>query len=804
MNLFTLYKKKDFKAAYAHIKDNSAETLEEHSKRSLIVGKYFIEDEDILSGLDKNSPFFNIFKKGLEFSIFFHDYGKLNINFQLQKMNNLSYSEVKYFQNKEFSKAQDSKNKEKIEDSSNHSRFNNIDDLELYLEKDFNQLNISSNKRLIKIKKEILNIFKILVEKHHSGLDIDVSRLIETEELRKFLPDFSFTMELFHSILINSDVIATKYYMESDTDILTIEEYIKIHLSKNTNLKNNLKSLEEIMPYNKEVYSSNKNKELNECKTLNELKTYTAKYIKENIEFNDISFLKGSVGIGKTNLSLILANEYIKKENIKKFIYVAPLNNLLYQVSKEIQETTSFREEDISIINYINRKENKLTNLEDSYYYENFNKDLILTSSVNFFEKLFHKGKKDIAHLVFLKDSFIIIDEIQLVNDKFFNIIYKYISYLVKYLNCKVVFISATIPIPKYTIDNLFNGSIPYVVDKNKLDEINDSFLLKRNNYNLDYFDENENSKAIKYLIEKKSNSILIVHNSISKLQKYYQLISEDIPSDYQIFFYNNNILKPILENILKRVKLGEKIIVFATKKIETGVDISFENGIKFIDAFDNIQQFGGRINRYMSFNDSEILILKDPDIYFSKQKREAVLKKYSTNKKIVEEYIENIEGYYTQIFNDTEIGNYGFLLNRNDHIELNKLKLIEEYTKVNFIVEVDFNDNDFLDLLNNDFKEYILDKEITSSKELFYRKDLIFDNISFIYQEYFKISGFINKKTEFAKNELGKLEELNISKTKKYIDIYKVLNKDNFYYDLKLGIVFNKDIDEVLDTFNV
>jgi CRISPR/Cas system-associated endonuclease Cas3-HD len=110
---FEKYENKSYSKAIAHKTNKKVETLKEHSCRSLKVLMHLMKDINI--------PY--IYKKGLLFATYFHDFGKLNKNFQIEKMGNISYKEDKEFQNKIFSTIKDD---EKILTSTNHSRFNNI------------------------------------------------------------------------------------------------------------------------------------------------------------------------------------------------------------------------------------------------------------------------------------------------------------------------------------------------------------------------------------------------------------------------------------------------------------------------------------------------------------------------------------------------------------------------------------------------------------------------------------------------------------------------------------------------------
>ena len=838
------------KAYYAHVKKNNNislyETLFEHSQRSLYTTFYFLKNLNYNSIFLDDTKFnstqilFNkILLKGLLFASSFHDYGKLNYYFQYEKManKNITISDFEHF-NFVFSDT----SSEKIIDTktSNHSRFNLLsynekifydfikDDLDNFIDiYDINKLPGRNKKKKINyLSNQFKYLFQFLIEGHHDGIKESIN--INNISLFKDIyveTDVLFLIEILHSLLINSDVLATKYFMENNTSLISLNDYLYNnfkYISNEITLQN-ISDIEIKQFYNQNIYSSANNfnfsDEFEKINNLNDLKQIFGTSILDNIKNttvldNNFLFLEGKVGIGKTNLSFIIANEILKKDSSKnKIIYVAPLNHLLYQTKNELLNNTFFEENNINIINNIEREKNKETNLKDSYFYENFNKNFILTSAVNFYEKLFHKNKKDISHLLYLKDSIIFIDELQLINDKYFNLSYQYLYLLSKYLNCKIIIMSGTLPLTSF-IKNMLDNKIPYILNKSKLDKLNNHPLLNRNSYNLNYFNDTNNdfSNLInsfqKILQKKDNNSVLIVNNSISKLNKSYEVLKKYIPNDYEVRFFHNNILNFINNETLSLIKEGKKIIVFATRKIETGIDISFSQGIKSIDSIDNIYQFSGRINRYNEFSDSEIFILEDKNIYFSQQERERITKIYCSNKDIVSEFINDITKYYYEIFekNSKTDAPLDLLYNLNIY-NLNQIKLINDYEKENFIINIDFKQNNYLfDKLSPSTISFIREHNINSSIDLFDKSKSYFylGNINSIQKE-FIISGFVSKYSDFGK-ELHLLKEIDISKSNKNIDLYKIIDLDNYYYDLNLGLLFNKSIDEseILDTFNI
>lgn len=807
------------KNAYAHKTEEENETLEDHMNRTIDV---FLS----ILNLHNYNLLKNIYNKGLKLkshkekmivlkmfvlSVYLHDMGKTNPLFQTEKMKNKSFNINDSIKPDFFKKITDS----------NHSLYNFFNEFLDFFPEDFEYLI------------DLQEFFQYeLIAKHHSGLGIlrekMEDRFIEGEEGndlflkkpdtsyaldnldQKVFNDFMFVSEIMFDLLISSDIIATKYfYVKNNFD--SIEDYVRSNFNFIDKLKIN--DFESKQDYNKALYSLNDTQLSNEA-SLSELKRFTAFNV-----LNKIKDLKGNTallrlptGIGKTNLSYIFINEVLKKENdIKKVFFINPLNNLNYQVQESISEAFNLPDWYVQVLNS-DTKYDHMDPEEDNYLNEfNFktlNYPFVITSHVSFFNKLFGKKKDHIMTYNNLNQSIIILDEIQLYNDQYLSVIYKYLDLLEKYLDTKILIISATIPYPenlqeKIMSQNLFSSELE--------DKINNHSSLKRFDYNFDFFYEADPvQKILEKEFEKGSKKILIVHNNIKELNKLKNLLKTYIElENIETYDYQNTIIPLILNETLSKVNSSnKKLIVFATTKIETGVDISFDSGIRYSTSIDKLLQFGGRVNRYGKKENSTLYVLEyefsDFLISRTKEIKSAISMNQSKNLELFKKYTLDFKLYFEDLYKDENIermNNKLYSVLNSNFINVSKFKLIESNINESFFVNIDKSKIDSKNVINI-FNKY----NINTSNQLFELIKININNIS-IYNELIKVFNLFTFSAYVYynfKKQLNFLKEQNLSipkydfRNKKYIEgpakisFYELSLEENeieLFYSLDQGL---------------
>ena len=183
-----------------------------------------------------------------------------------------------------------------------------------------------------------------------------------------------------------------------------------------------------------------------------------------SVNKSHISILDMPTGSGKTLCSLKLALESGKK----RIIYVIPYTSIIEQTANKFEKMFG----DVLPVlqhhsNYSydgDTDEEKKTAEKLKRTCENWDAPLIITTSVQFFQSIYHYKGSALRKLHNLRDSVIVFDEIHLIPTELLRPCLKAVGYITKYLNSEALFLSATMP----DYSKLFDKFLPDV-NYNKL-----------------------------------------------------------------------------------------------------------------------------------------------------------------------------------------------------------------------------------------------------------------------------------------------------------------------------------------------
>ena len=337
----------------------------------------------------------------------------------------------------------------------------------------------------------------------------------------------------------------------------------------------------------------------------NEYRTKAKKLIFQNFNHNtqkDKFLIKAPTGIGKTFLALNLALQIAKiKGNKRRIITAIPFTSIIDQTHNEYQKIIS----DQNVLKYhhlTSYKSSKIDKEKDNedeqeqfmqkvfladIWHENF----IVTTFNQLFYVLFSNHNRDNLKLETLRDSVIIIDEIQNIPRVLLKPISAAFNEFTKRYNIHFILMSATMPHIAAELENFteLSSSVLYERDKDRYElvyepNLNDFDILK---------DE---------ILAHKDQSVLCVVNTISKAKKLYEAIkskSKDKDSVYLLTTHQIPLHRvEIIDEIKAKLGNNKKIILIATQLIEAGVDLSFGMGFREFAPFGSIIQAAGRVNR--------------------------------------------------------------------------------------------------------------------------------------------------------------------------------------------------------------
>lgn len=732
--------------AHTHLK-KPKESLKDHVELVVDYLEKFINSNgldkilDQLLGQISNSNG-NLLKEIFLNTSFFHDFGKINENFQLEKMNETSFQKVSNGI------------------SSTHSSLGAYIFISYYLDK-IEKLNLEED--FVEIIFAFILSFPIL--KHHSKkLDIDFGKFenLDIDLIFKYFDEYKFPsqvsenykntksfqniiqclknsfyeeeyfqdpfslfvlVKLNYSLLTSSDYIATSDYMseqnekEKNFGVLTKERKTELI----SNFKNNSK-----YPHNKNIYLENeiekfKNLDFESIKeisnsNLNLLRMKLASEVIINIRINlnkNLFYIEAPTGGGKTNLSILALVELLEndlEDKIKRVFYVFPFTTLITQTVEVLKNTLKLNENELielhSKTGFKIKNESKdiyekeeekdgLYDIEKLNYIDNLfsNFPFILLSHVKFFDIL-KSNKKEINYLFQkLANSVVILDELQAFNPEHWDKLNYFIQNFADKLNIKFILMSATLP----KIGNLFlteNSNDKFVYLNSKKNEFftNPNFK-ERVKFDFTLLEEEIDLNKLKEQILEKSNDYF---NQKKKVFCIVELITKKTASELHALFLeekffdkvillSGTILESRRKEIISYIKENQnkelKILLITTQVVEAGVDIDMDIGFKNISIVDSDEQLAGRINRNASKKNSVLYLFKldEPNKIYGKDQRYKFLKK-SENKELYKEILgtKNFDLLYNEIMNEIK--------------KLNQSKLKENFnTYLNYFRNLEF-----------------------------------------------------------------------------------------------------------------
>lgn len=601
----------------------------------------------------------NYFKKIFLGAIVFHDYGKVNENFQIEKMKNTHF------------KKRNTTNK--IETyHSGLSAFLFIHFFLNDLKKEF-----SNDEKAIYLLSVFVCLFCNPILKHHAAYidhfikfgerkdslkqylslynfeeETELSSRIwdDVDELflKKLLGDFKkdsqkpfqfssyfpffALMKLNFSLLTASDQYATGDFMSK----IRFEEFGTISKNFRKELFDQFRN-NEAADYNEKLYErfdyylNLPFKELQErnWRILNQLRQKLAATAIHNLRLSQnerLFFLEAPTGGGKTNISVACALELLENNpELNKVFYVFPFTTLITQTFSAIKETLQIGNESVIQLHskagfHSSTKNDK----EDDKYgkdkidYLNatfLNYPISLMSHIKFFDILKGNGKGSNLILHRVANSIVIIDELQTYDPKHWDKVIFILSEYARFFNVRFILMSATLP----KIDELDELSKGKFVSLNPL---KNQFFTNPNfkgrvKFNFDLLKKRKiELQELKEEVFKKSNEraekfngqcrVLIEFIKKKTASEFLAILNADKRLEgYRKFLISGTILEPRRKEIIQNIKAGEdkKVIVVSTQVVEAGVDIDMDIGFKNRSLIDSDEQFAGRINRNASKN---------------------------------------------------------------------------------------------------------------------------------------------------------------------------------------------------------
>jgi CRISPR-associated endonuclease/helicase Cas3 len=367
-------------------------------------------------------------------------------------------------------------------------------------------------------------------------------------------------------------------------------------------------------------------------------------------------------GMGKTITSFgaALQLKTILHDNGKKIIITIPYTSIIdqnYQVYEDILKSESsevlLKHHHLSEPVY-KMQDQDLGPDKSSFLIETWQSETVVTTFVQLLNSLYSNDKSLAMKLNALSGAIIILDEVQSIPYKYWELLRETLQVVGKTYGCYFILMSATQPL-LFTEKEQIRELVPNY--KKYFNLFNRTALINRIEpaISTDVFHQ----IILEYLLENPFKDVLIIQNTKKAARELMEFLDGSLDETEQVFFLTTLITPYERKKIIHEIKNGngKRKVVVSTQLIEAGVDISMDTVFRCLAPLDSIIQAAGRANRYGEKNNiGEVYLYEVFDNHISSriygaellQKTRNILKGINTISE--ENYLTLIEKYYQQV----------------------------------------------------------------------------------------------------------------------------------------------------------
>lgn len=499
-------------------------------------------------------------------------------------------------------------------------------------------------------------------------------------DLRKTTnPDFSLSvfMRMIFSCLVDADFLDTEAFMNEGKAERNSGESVKVLLEK---LENHIS--EWLQNQDTETVNGRRSEILRHC-------------LEKGKSEKGLFRLTVPTGGGKTIASLAFALRHVVANRMDRVIYVIPYTSIIEQNAKVFREILGDENVLENHCNVDYESTNELREMQLAT--ENWDKPVVVTTNVQFFESLFANKSSKCRKLHNIANSVIIFDEAQMLPNEYLKPCIAMIEELINHYRTSVVLCTATQP----ALKSFFQS------------KISATELCPRMHEQFEFFKrtlfEDIGIVAEKFLISKlrEEYQALCIVNTKNRAQSIYKELKGDGVYHLSTSMYPAH-RKYVLEEIRKRLQKNEKCILISTSLVEAGVDLDFQSVYRELAGVDSMIQAAGRCNRegWRKVENSKVFIFRfeEKENVLGQRQQIDVAKSLLADGRELSD-METIIKYFEMLY----------------HIKgdsLDKKKILDEFTnknmKYNFVkVGKEFK------LIEQNTKTIFINREETASKIL-------------------------------------------------------------------------------------
>ncbi len=648
---------------------------------------------------------------------------------------------------------------------------------------------------------KLSSIVFCVISKHHSNLQNfeDIVTLSDSDILRKQFDNLNFESinekkeydfdeilkfvkrRLFFINDLNVDYYILLNFCFSVLTYSDKNEAIFHKAVKNNNLINDFQN--KVDDYKTNKFGNLSNSELNI------IRENIYKEVITNLDMNkNIFSINVPTGSGKTLTAINLALKMLNINNkLTKIIYSLPFISIIDQIDLILNDIVS----ENNYLTHHHLTESQINiNSEDyqgsdaQFLIENWEKPIILTTFWQIFHSVLSNGNSQLRKFHQFANSVIIFDEIQTMPFTYWILIKEILQTLVKNLNCKIILMTATMPMIFSEKNNEIFNLININNRNNYFKQFSRYSLNVINELNAVYIDELLQISLNK-INEYDNKNFLFVFNTIKSSLEFYKLLNENLNTEnIELIYLSTNIIPIERKNKIEQIKNSKnRKIIVSTQLIEAGVDIDLDIVFRDFAPFDSIIQTAGRCNRNNKNETGMVYLFKLKDIndklycsYIYESIQLQPTEKILSGKTTIteSELLLIIDKYYNEIKNK---------------LSTNKSKeLLKDVNNLNY--ENIFNNFKLIDYIPNLLVFVENDEKATEVL-------LKFKNIFLINDKFKRKEEFLKIKKDFYNYCISiKVNEINLSAIQNFEEtgFLKIITIDmiNNYYNSQTG--FNSD----------
>lgn len=292
-------------------------------------------------------------------------------------------------------------------------------------------------------------------------------------------------------------------------------------------------------------------------------------------------------GGGKTVASLAFALQHAVEHHMDRVIYVIPYTSIIEQNAQVFREILGNDNvlENHSNVDYEISEDFKPMQLAA----ENWDKPVVVTTNVQFFESLYANKSSKCRKLHNIVNSVIIFDEAQMLPPNYLKPCMAMIEELLQQYGTSIVLCTATQPALQQFLPEKY-------IARELCPRRDEQFrFFERVTYqNIDTVTEEEMAEKL----QQEWHALCIV-NTRERAQRLYERLQGEGVYHLSTTMYPAH-RRRVLTEIGERLKdeTGKKCIVISTSLVEAGVDLDFASVYRELAGVDSLIQAAGRCNR--------------------------------------------------------------------------------------------------------------------------------------------------------------------------------------------------------------